>query len=161
MVAFLQAFVPIQLDRAVVDEYIWPAIPPQKPIAFCVIEPLHYALIQSSCLLNSDHIGLMARRGETFWRTYWMPVSSATSVVRTLQTFCPVPGIEVGIICRAPNEAAVLPGSSRRQHFQELHGRQSSLFPDGIRSSRPFVVRLQRGQPWCDVPRASLPKTLA
>lgn len=39
-VAFLQALVAVQLDRAVVHKYIRPIIPANEPIAFSVVEPL-------------------------------------------------------------------------------------------------------------------------
>jgi len=46
-IALFQAFVAVNLDRAIVHEDIRPIITPDKSVPFCVVEPLHLALVLS------------------------------------------------------------------------------------------------------------------
>lgn len=45
VVAFFQAFISVELNCRVVDEDIRAVVSPDKSIAFCVIEPLHFAFV--------------------------------------------------------------------------------------------------------------------
>lgn len=45
LVALLEAFVPIDLNSAVVDENVRSIIASYKAVAFCVIEPLDFAFV--------------------------------------------------------------------------------------------------------------------
>jgi hypothetical protein len=47
IVTFLQAFISIDLDGAVVDEDVRSVVPSDKTIALCVIEPLDLAFVLS------------------------------------------------------------------------------------------------------------------
>ncbi len=52
-IAFFERFVPIQLDRRVMDEYIRPVITSDESIALGVIEPLYLTFVLSHRLLPS------------------------------------------------------------------------------------------------------------
>ena len=53
LIAFLERFVPIQLDRRVVDEYIWPVVTSDESVALGVVEPLDLTFVLSHRLLPS------------------------------------------------------------------------------------------------------------
>src|SRR5438477_12154687 len=40
-IAFLQTLVAFSRDGAVMDEHVWPVVPSNKAVTFCVIEPFH------------------------------------------------------------------------------------------------------------------------
>ena len=46
IIPFFQAFVTVKLNRAVVNEYIRAIITPNEAIAFCIVEPLHFAFVR-------------------------------------------------------------------------------------------------------------------
>lgn len=56
VVAFFEAFVTIELDCRVVDEDVRTIITADESVAFCVIEPFHFAFIGSheSCLSSEQ-----------------------------------------------------------------------------------------------------------
>lgn len=41
LIAFLQAFIPLSADRAVVNKNIGTILPPDKAEPFCIVEPLY------------------------------------------------------------------------------------------------------------------------
>ena len=45
IISFFQAFVAVKLNCAVVYEYVWSIIAANKSVAFCVVEPLHFAFV--------------------------------------------------------------------------------------------------------------------
>ncbi len=45
IVSFFQAFVAVKLNRAVMNKNIWSIIAANEAIAFCVVEPLHFAFV--------------------------------------------------------------------------------------------------------------------
>jgi hypothetical protein len=52
-IALFQSFVPVQLDRGVMDEYIWPVFTPDESIALGVVKPLDLPFVLSHRLLLS------------------------------------------------------------------------------------------------------------
>jgi hypothetical protein len=52
-VTFVERFIPVRLNRRVVDEYIWRVIPSDESIAFGVVKPLNYSFVLSHTLLPS------------------------------------------------------------------------------------------------------------
>jgi hypothetical protein len=55
IIALLQSFVPIQLNRGVVDEYVWPVFTPDESVALGVVEPLDLTFVLSHRLPPSLH----------------------------------------------------------------------------------------------------------
>jgi hypothetical protein len=47
IVPFLEALVTIQLDRAVMNEHVWPIVTTNEAVSLRVIEPLHFAFVLS------------------------------------------------------------------------------------------------------------------
>ena len=47
LVPFFQAFVSIELDRAVMDKHVGAVIPANESISLRVVEPLHFAFVLS------------------------------------------------------------------------------------------------------------------
>jgi len=52
-VAFLQRFVSVQLNRGVVNEYIWPVFASDESVALGVVKPLHFPFVLSHKFLPS------------------------------------------------------------------------------------------------------------
>ena len=53
LIAFFERFVPIQLNRRVVDEYIRPVFPSDESVALGVVKPLDLSLVLSHRFLPS------------------------------------------------------------------------------------------------------------
>ena len=56
LVAFFERFVPIQLNRRVVDEYIRPVFTSDESVALGVVKPLHLSLVLSHRFLPSSFV---------------------------------------------------------------------------------------------------------
>lgn len=42
IITFLEALVTFGLDRAEVNEHIWPIVTSNEPVAFCIVKPLYF-----------------------------------------------------------------------------------------------------------------------
>jgi hypothetical protein len=40
LITFLQAFVALRSDRAVMNKYVWPICSSDEPVSLCIVEPL-------------------------------------------------------------------------------------------------------------------------
>ncbi len=67
-IAFLQRLVSVQLNRGVVNEYIWPVFASDESVALGVVKPLHFTFVLSHKFLPSywgslDIPGMLSSEG--------------------------------------------------------------------------------------------------
>jgi len=55
VIALFQRFISVQLNRGIMDEYIWPVFTPNEAVALGVVEPLDLSLVLSHRYLPSLH----------------------------------------------------------------------------------------------------------
>ncbi len=55
IVAFLQGLVTVQLDRRIMDEYVWPVFTSDESVALGIVEPLNLSFVLSHRLPPSLH----------------------------------------------------------------------------------------------------------
>ena len=53
LIAFFERFVSVQLDRRVVDEYVWPVFASDESVTLGVVKPLDFTFVLSHRLLPS------------------------------------------------------------------------------------------------------------